>query len=65
MRHRPYPLAMKKLSLPREIVGRVELRLPPNPEGTGPAYGAWSALIEALLRDWLEEVEKNTLTEKG
>lgn len=56
-RHKDHRVVTKKLSLPLEVVGRVELRLPVNPANTGPSYGAWSLLIEQLLRDWLAEQE--------
>ena len=56
-RHKDHRVVTKKLSLPLDVVGRVELRLPVNPANTGPSYGAWSLLIEQLLRDWLFEQE--------
>lgn len=57
MRHKPYRVITKKLSLPLDLVGRVELRLPANVTNTGPAYSAWSQLVEELLRDWVTEQE--------
>lgn len=44
----------KKISLPAETVGRVELELF-NPTTRKPQYGGWSVLINQLLTQWLEE----------
>jgi hypothetical protein len=44
----------KLVQLPRELVARVDLLLPPNPLTGGPKMGDWSKLVERLLRDWIE-----------
>lgn len=61
MRHKPYRVATKKISLPVEIIARTELRLNSNSTNTGPAYAEWSKLIESLLRDWLDDAEQNAV----
>jgi len=47
----------KKLSLDPELVARVELALFSDLEGRVP-YGAWSGLIEQLLRDYFGRAER-------
>jgi hypothetical protein len=42
----------KHLSLPASIVAQVDLQLFSQLEGKVP-HGAWSALMEQLLREWL------------
>jgi hypothetical protein len=44
----------KKISLPADIVTAVELELWSDLEGKVP-YGAWSKLVERLLRDHLRK----------
>lgn len=45
----------KSISLPTDVVALVDLQLYSELEGRVP-FGAWSRLVEALLRRWLEEV---------
>ena len=47
----------KKLSLDAELVAKVELALFSDLEGRVP-YGAWSGLIEQLLREYFNRVER-------
>lgn len=47
----------KKLSLDAELVARVELALFSDLEGRVP-YGAWSGLIEQLLREHFNRAER-------
>lgn len=47
----------KKLSLPGDIVTRVDLILYSSLEERVP-HGAWSKLVEQLLREFLEKGEK-------
>ncbi len=47
----------KKLSLDAELVARVELALFSDLEGRVP-YGAWSGLIEQLLREYFGRAER-------
>ena len=47
----------KKLSLDAELVARVELALFSDLEGRVP-YGAWSGLIEQLLREHFSRAER-------
>lgn len=47
----------KKLSLDAELVARVELALFSDLEGRVP-YGAWSGLIEQLLREYFNRAER-------
>lgn len=46
----------KKLSLDAELVAKVELALFSDLEGRVP-YGAWSGLIEQLLREYFSRAE--------
>ena len=47
----------KKLSLDAELVAKVELALFSDLEGRVP-YGAWSGLIEQLLREYFSRAER-------
>lgn len=47
----------KKLSLDAELVAKVELALFSDLEGRVP-YGAWSGLIEQLLREYFGRAER-------
>lgn len=47
----------KKLSLGAELVAKVELALFSDLEGRVP-YGAWSGLIEQLLREYFSRAER-------
>lgn len=46
--------AEKNISLPSDLVARVDLVLYSDLEGKVP-FGAWSKLVEALLARWLTE----------
>lgn len=47
---------MKNVSLPEDLVALVDLHLFSELEGRVP-HGAWTALVQQLLRDWLAKAK--------
>ncbi len=52
------PSVTKELSLPRELVAKVDLALYSELEGRVP-HAAWQKLLIELLGNWLEKVNGN------